>query len=172
MAEIVIRLAANEDDVKAAQSLCHEWLDWHWQNYPPDWPRGDDHPMDPTRFKAIVETLSDLHARPRGGIVIAWVDEVPFGCVMYAQARPGVAEFNRMFVSPDGRGHGLGRKMLDHMFDRMVADGYGQVFFYSAAFLSHARAMYEEAGFKAMPPPAGFPDTWRGKVYFMDRSLP
>jgi hypothetical protein len=53
----------------------------------------------------------------------------------------------------------------------MVADGYERVFFSSATFLTHARAMYRKAGFVDMPHPRGFPDAWRDKVYFMERSL-
>ena len=171
MAKIDVRLASSDDEIKAARRLCLGWLAWHWENYPADWPRGDDHPMDPAGFRKIVADLPDLHKRPLGGILIASVDGTPCGCVMYSQARPGVAEFKRMFVSPEGRGHGLGRKMLDHMFSHMAADGYERVFFSSATFLTHARAMYEQAGFIPMAQPEGFPEAWRDKVYFMERSL-
>ncbi|WP_223420818.1 GNAT family N-acetyltransferase [Tateyamaria pelophila] len=171
MTEILVRLARDDKDVGAARALCQEWLEWHWENYPADWPTGADHPMDPERFQAILEDLPKLHKRPRGGILIASVDGIPAGCVMYSEASPGIAEFNRMFVSTAGRGHGVGRQMLDAMFEQMVADGYETVFFSSATFLTHARAMYESAGFVSMPQPEGFPDAWRNKVYFMERSL-
>jgi len=127
--------------------------------------------MDPERFQAILEDLPELHKRPGGGILIASVDGRDAGCVMYAEASPGSAEFKRMFVSVAGRGEGLGRKLLDSMFEQMVTDGYTRVFFSSAIFLKHARAMYENAGFVPMSHPQGFPDEWRDKVYFMERSL-
>ena len=127
--------------------------------------------MDPVGFQSILNDLPDLHKRPLGGILIASVGGKAAGCVMYREASPGSAEFNRMFVNPRGRGHGLGRKMLDHMFAQMADDGYTRVFFSSATFLTHARAMYEHAGFAPMPHPPGFPDAWRDKVYFMERSL-
>ncbi len=171
MTHVAVRLASSGDDIEAVRRLCREWLEWHWENYPSDWPRGDDHPMDPAGFEATLKNLHVLHERPLGGIFIALVDGKPMGCIMYSQASPGSAEFNRMFVSPAGRGHGLGRKLLDHMFKQMVADGYARVFYSSATFLTHARAMYEDAGFVPMPHPEGFPDEWRDKVYFMERSL-
>lgn len=118
-----------------------------------------------------MEKLPDLHKRPLGGMLISSVDGKPCGCVMYGEAEPGTAEFKRMFVSSAGRGYGLGRKMLDHMFEQMAADGYTRVFFSSATFLTHARAMYENAGFVPMSHPPGFPDAWRERVYFMQRSL-
>lgn len=171
MTEVVFRLASDENDIEAARDLCREWLDWHWENYPPNWPRGDGHPMDPAGFEKTLNNLADLHKRPTGGILIAWVDAQPLGCVMYNEARPSIAEFKRMFVSSDGRGMGLGRRLLEQMFEQMAADGYKRVFFSSATFLTHAREMYENAGFVPIPHPAGFPDDWRDKVYFMERSL-
>ncbi len=172
MTEILVRLARDDDEIDAARALCREWLDWHRKNYPTDWPPTDaNHPMDPERFQTILAELPQLHKRPLGGILVASVDGIPAGCVMYSEARPGVAEFKRMFVSVAGRGKGLGRKLLDRMFEQMVADGYEKVFFSSAAFLTYARAMYKNAGFFDMPHPQAFPDAWRDKVYFMERSL-
>lgn len=173
MADISIRMAEDAADFDVARALCREWLDWHWRHYPSDWPRGADHPMDPERFEAIVQELQSLHERPRGGIVIGSVDGRACGCVMYHAAGEETysAEFKRMFVSESGRGHGLGRLMLDYMFEKMIADGYRKVFFSSAEFLTHARAMYEGAGFSVIPHPMGFPDAWRKRVYFMERNL-
>lgn len=179
MSEILVRLARDDADIEAARKLCQEWLDWHWENYPTDWPTQADpdwltevaHPMDPENFQAILEDLPQRHQRPGGGILIASVNGNPAGCVMYNVASPGVAEFHRMFVSVKDRGNGLGQKLLESMFAQMVADGYTRVFFSSATFLTHARAMYRSAGFVDMAHPEGFPDAWRDKVYFMERSL-
>lgn len=172
MTEISVWLSGDEADIKAARALCRDWLEWHWKNYPVDWrPKGPDHPMDPDNFQGIIDALPELHARPQGGILIASINGKPAGCVMYNKASPGVAVFNRMFVSEASRGHGLGRLMLERMFEQMISDGYEKVMFSSAKFLTHARAMYESAGFVDMPTPKDFPDEWRKYVYFMERSL-
>ncbi|MFK7868907.1 MAG: GNAT family N-acetyltransferase [Roseobacter sp.] len=164
MTDISVRIAGDEADIDAARTLCRAWLAWHWQNYPADWrPIGPDHPMAPEKVEAIIDALPDLHARPRGG--------KPQGCVMYAEAGPGVAEFNRLFVSEGGRGRGLGRLMLERMFEQMVLDCYEKVVFSSAKFLTHAKAMYQAAGFVDVPQPEGFPDELRDYVYFMEREL-
>jgi GNAT superfamily N-acetyltransferase len=179
MADIRVQLAEGDADVNAARALCQEWFDWHWDNYPADWPTDSDpewpteieHPMGPKVFQTILRELPDRHKRPSGGILIAYLDGRPAGCVMYNGAGPGVAEFHRMFVSVGARGHGLGQKLLNRMFEQMVADGYTRVFFSSAAFLTHARAMYRNAGFVDMAHPQGFPETFRDRVYFMERAL-
>jgi GNAT superfamily N-acetyltransferase len=175
MTETLVRLARDEADFEAARKLCQEWLDWHGENYPTDWPTNADpefeHPMDPEKFRAILEDLPKRHKRPSGGIFVAFVNGNPAGCVMYEEASPGGAEFHRMFVSVEGRGHGLGQKLLESMFEQMVADGYTRVFFSSAVLLTHARATYKNTGFVDMAHPESFPISWRDKVYFMERSL-
>ena len=170
MADITIRLAHSDGDFEIARTLCREWLDWHWKAYPDDWPV-EGNPMEPQRFETTLQELPRLHARPGGGILIAFADGHPVGCVMYNEAEAGVAVFNRMFVRESGRGLGAGRKMLERMFQEMIADGYHKVIFSSAKFLTHARTMYENAGFQNMEHPAGFPDDWRDYVYFMQRTL-
>lgn len=179
MTGIDVRLARDNADFETARQLCQEWFDWHWENYPDDWPTESDpewptdieHPMGSKIFLTILKELPERHKRPGGGILIAYLDGVPAGCVMYSEAGPGAAEFHRMFVSVEARGHSLGQKLLESMFEQMVADGYKRVFFSSAAFLKHARTMYRNAGFIDMAHPHGFPKAWRDKVYFMERSL-
>ncbi len=171
MAGISIRMAKDDSDLATARALCRAWLDWHWNAYPADWPIEGDHPMDRERFEATLDDLPRLHARPRGGILLAFLEGRPVGCVMYNAAAPDIAEFNRLFVSEAGRGHGIGRAMLERMFEAMIADGYRTVRFSSARFLVHARAMYEAAGFADIPHPDGFPERWRAYVYFMERPL-
>ena len=167
---ISIRLAENDQDVDNARDLCLEWLDWHWTHYPKDWPR-QGNPMNPTRFKAVLQDLPTIHARPKGAILLAFLDDRPVGCVMYCEQSEGVAEFNRMFVSDAGRGHGIGRRLLDYMFMQMASDGYRSVMFSSANFLTHAKAMYEASGFVSVPHPDEFPSDWVPYTYVMRRSL-
>lgn len=127
--------------------------------------------MEFDKFKVILEDLPELHKRPGGGILIASVDENPAGCVMYGKAGPETAEFQRMFVSVAGRGYGISSKLLNRMFEQMAADGFKRVSYSSATFLTHARAMYETAGFVPLPHPQGFRDGRRDNVYFIERSL-
>ena len=170
MPEVSVSIASSSGEFDAARALCQQWFEWHWRNYPTDWPL-EGNPMARGRFDAIVQELEQLHARPHGAIVLASVDGDPVGCVMYSEDHSGVAVFNRMFVAERGRGHGLGQMMLDRMFEQMLADGYERVFFSSAKFLTHAKAMYERAGFVPMNHPSDLPDDWRDYVYFMQREL-
>jgi GNAT superfamily N-acetyltransferase len=163
-------MAVTDKDFDIARGLCREWLDWHWNAFPEDGPR-DGNPMDPEAFQQIIKDLPRIHARPDGAILLAEVDAKPAGCVMYRAQEPGVAEIFRLFVNDAGRGHGIGRLLLEEMFTAMIADGYHTVRFSSARFLTHARRLYESAGFHDIPHPDGFPQDWRDFVYFMERPL-
>lgn len=179
LTDCLVRLARDDADIETARALCRDWFDWYWDSYPDDWPREDDpdwikgveHPVSPARFGTILAELPQRHERPGGGIFLAFLDDTPVGCVMYNGTSPGSAEFHRMFVTVAGRGHGLGRKLLEQMFAQMRADGYSRVFFSSATFLEHARRMYQSAGFTDMAHPESFPVAWRDKIYFMERAL-
>ena len=65
MTEISIRMAEDDDDYEVARGLCREWLEWHWNAYPEDWPV-EGNPMDPEKFEVTLNDLPNLHARPRG----------------------------------------------------------------------------------------------------------
>ncbi len=170
MPAISVRMAHVDVDFEVARALCREWLDWHWKAFPEDGPR-EGNPMDPRVFQSVMDELPQIHARPSGGILLAEVDGLPAGCVMYHEMEPDVAEIKRLFVNEAGRGHGIGRLLLERMFEAMIADGYRTVRFSSAKFLSHARRLYESAGFLDIPHPQGFPDHLRSFVYFMERPL-
>ena len=90
---------------------------------------------------------------------------------MYHEADATTAEVKRLFVNENGRGHGLGRLLLEKMFSSMAEDGYKDVRFSSARFLTHARWLYESVGFLDMAPPEGLPDEIARFIYFMERPL-
>ena len=170
MSSVTIKMAQTDQDMEAARQLCREWMDWHWQVFPKDGPV-EGNPMNPETFEGVIEDLPQIHARPRGGILLGLVDGRPAGCVMYHEAKPDTAEIKRLFVNDAGRGHRLGRQLLERMFEEMIADGYQHVIFSSARFLTHARRLYESVGFVDMPHPSDFPEHLRDFAYFMRRPL-
>lgn len=170
MPRIETNLAKTDDDFQAARALCQSWVDWQLKTFP----EMRDKILIAFEPKAYAKTMSDLpiiHARPKGGILLAALDGRPLGCVMYHEMETGVAEVKRLFVDEAGRGHSLGRKLLEAMFEHMRQDGYGTVRFSSARFLLHARKLYESVGFVDIPHPSDFPENLRDITYFMERPL-
>jgi len=170
MSPTTIRLAETDADFDAARVLGFEWAKTHLEDFP-EHQDIIEKVFDPDAYAATMADLHIIHARPTGAVLLAELDGQPVGCVMYQAMEPDVAEIKRLYVSDTGRGHGLGKALLTEMFAQMAADGYTTVRFSSARFLTHARALYESAGFTDIPQPADFPGFLRDFVYFMERPL-
>lgn len=157
MPDITISLVETEAEIDAVRDLCRQWPNWLIETFP------ENEASIRERFFSgaygdTLTALPEIHARPKGAMFLATLGGAPAGCVMYREKEPGQAEFNRMFVASFARGHGLGERLMQAMLAQMKADGYRQVFFNSARFLTHARRMYEGLGFREVPLPPGAPE--------------
>ena len=107
-------------------------------------------------FDAELAALPGDYAAPRGVLLLAWVDGVLAGCCAlrpldscdYANA----AEMKRLYVRPAFRGLGLGRQLAQSILDAAQLNGYDSVLLDTLNDMEIARAMYEDLGFKEIPP--------------------
>ena len=114
--------------------------------------------------EAMVAEMEELYELPRGsglGTGAPPADFSPPGgtfLVIYAGSRPvagggvkrdedGVAEIKRMYVVPDARGQGLGRRLLEALEDAARELRYRAVRLDTGARQPQAQAMYERAGY-------------------------
>ena len=125
--------------------------------------------FDPVEYEQTLAALPVVHARPKGAVLLADLGGFAVGCGVCLELEPGIAEVKRLFV--DEAGHGLGRKLVEAMFDQMRRDGYQKAMFSLGHYLTHARKLYESDGFKDMPMPDDYPDEYRNLDYFLERSL-
>jgi putative acetyltransferase len=107
-------------------------------------------------FDAELADLPGDYAPPRGALLLAKVDGSVAGC---CALRPldssdyvNSAEMKRLYVRPAFRGLGLGRQLADAVLDTARIAGYGSVLLDTLDDMEIARAMYEELGFKEIPP--------------------
>lgn len=110
-------------------------------------------------FQGFQEELSGLpgdYAEPRGALLLAWVDETVAGC---CALRPldtsdytNAAEMKRLYVRPAFRGLGLGRLLTEGILDAARSAGYSCVLLDTLDDMESARALYEDLGFKEIPP--------------------
>lgn len=107
-------------------------------------------------FEGEIANLPGDYAQPRGALLLAKVDGVIAGC---CALRPldssdyvNAAEMKRLYVRPAFRGLGLGRQLAEAVLDAALMAGYNSVLLDTLDDMEIARAMYEELGFKEIPP--------------------
>jgi GNAT superfamily N-acetyltransferase len=78
---------------------------------------------------------------------IAVRGEQVLGCVGFVRETPGRGRLRLLYVEPDGRGLGLGHRLVAACLDHAQALGCGEVVLWTVDVLVAARKIYAEAGF-------------------------
>ena len=68
---------------------------------------------------------------------------------------PSVCELVKMYILPEARGIGLGRKLMAACFEAAKVKGYKQVYLETKSELKTAVIIYEKYGFRYLPAPLG-----------------
>lgn len=105
---------------------------------------------------------------PDGAFLVARLDGRPVGCGGVRRLGDGAAEVKRMYVVPDARHLGVGRRLLAALEDEARRRGCTVVRLDTDAALRPAVALYEAAGYRRVPPYNDNPDA---TVWF-ERALP
>ncbi len=136
-AEIEIRPLKTGEDATAFRTLNEEWI---------------------TRYFALEEKDREVLGDPdntilrKGGqIFIAYADGEPVACAALIPMANCVQELSKMAVTPQFRGKGVGRKLLDHVIAEARATGAKSLFLGSSTKLPSAVHLYESAGFRHVP---------------------
>jgi GNAT superfamily N-acetyltransferase len=104
-----------------------------------------------TSFEALVARIvadyAEHHEPKREAAWVAEVEGRRAGCVFCVEAEPGVAQLRLLLVHPDGRGRGLGGRLVDTCvaFARVV--GYERLRLWTNHPLEAARHVYLARGF-------------------------
>jgi putative acetyltransferase len=83
-----------------------------------------------------------------GQIYFAHVDSVAVGCVALVNLGGGVFELSKMAVSPEFRGRGIGRTLLEYTIAQARGLGIPKLFLGSSSKLKNAVHLYESLGFR------------------------
>lgn len=70
-------------------------------------------------------------------------------------ASTDICELKKMYILPEGRGRGLGQKLLTACLDTALAMGYKRVYIETFNAMRGAMKLYERNGFKKIPGPLG-----------------
>jgi ribosomal protein S18 acetylase RimI-like enzyme len=121
-------------------------------------------------FPAEVASLPGKYAPPLSELLIARdAERAPLGCVALRPMAPeGCCEMKRLYVSPRGRGLGLGRALVEAIVGAAVRIGYREMRLDTLPTMTEAIALYRSAGFGPTEP---YYDTPVAGTIFLRRSL-
>ncbi|HEX3972595.1 MAG TPA: GNAT family N-acetyltransferase [Stellaceae bacterium] len=120
-------------------------------------------------FAAELAGLPAPYAPPGGCLLLASREEEPIGIVALKPLAPGVAEIKRLYVEPQGRGAGLGRRLAECAVAEAMMKGYGRLRLDThRPTMTAVIALYRSLGFTEIAPYG--PDLG-GEIAFFEKSL-
>ncbi len=90
-------------------------------------------------------------AAPGGSFLVGWVDDEPVAGGGVKRLDAGTAEIKRMYVVPERRDQGLGRRLLGALEAEVGRLGYARVRLDTGRYQVVAQRIYEQAGYRAVP---------------------
>lgn len=111
-----------------------------------------------TRFEAGFDPLHSRSANaheltpPAGALLIARIRQQPVGCGAVRFHADAQAELKRMWVAPEARGLGLGRRLLHELEQQARAAGVSIVRLETNRSLTEAIELYRRLGYREVEP--------------------
>ncbi|NWJ40047.1 MAG: GNAT family N-acetyltransferase [Geothrix sp.] len=103
-------------------------------------------------FDEEVRRLPGDYAPPAGRLLLAKQDGRPVGCIALRGLSPIRGEMKRLFVRPQGRGLGLGRRLVTRLINEARAAGYAELVLDTLPSMAEAQGLYLAFGFRDIPP--------------------
>ena len=166
-----IRQACSAHDTALAHGLLVEYAEWLQVDL---------------CFQGFADELAGLpgaYAPPRGRLLLVGPPEAAFGCIALRpfdadpdgdvgtfaeQGRFRIAEIKRLYIQPPYRNQGWGRRLVCALLDEARAIGYRELRLDTFDWMTGARALYADLGFRERAP--YYHNPLAGAVY-MSRSL-
>jgi putative acetyltransferase len=97
-------------------------------------------------------TLPGKYAPPEGCVLLAWAGNRIVGCIAMRRIDAQICEMKRLYVRPEGKGEGLGRKLAERLIIEARAAGYSEMRLDVLPEFEAARHIYATLGFVSAEP--------------------
>lgn len=150
--------AETADDIASIRDLFRAYVDW----------LGID--LSYQGFEEELAGLPGKYAQPEGALFLAKApDGAVLGCIgMRAMADAGVCEMKRLYVKPQGRGLGIGRALIDRIFQAAREAEYEKMRLDTLPTMVGAIKLYREAGFQEI---SAYYETPIQETLFFEKAL-
>ena len=103
-------------------------------------------------FEKELQTLHKVYSPPKGCIILAKQNDKTVGCIALKPIGDGVCEMKRLYVRPEARGEGLGRKLVEELIIFAKKSAYQSMKLDTVAKLKEAIHLYRSLGFTETTP--------------------
>lgn len=105
-----------------------------------------------------INTMFENYQEPRAAYYVVEDNGTIFGGCGIRQLDGGpknICELQRMFLLPEARGKGFGKKLIDLCISKAKEFSYTRIYLESLGQMDSAIALYEKSGFKKIPKSLG-----------------
>jgi putative acetyltransferase len=99
-------------------------------------------------FATELATLPGAYAPPRGRLLLARNGVEVIGCIALRPLNDEHCEMKRLYVRPQGRGTGLGRRLAETVIASAREIGYRRMYLDTLPSMREAQGLYEALGFR------------------------
>ena len=127
-------------------------------------------------FEREMASLTEVYGPPDGCFLLAAEDGGYVGCGALRRFSESACELKRLYVAPEQRGSGAGRRIAQALIARARARGYQAVLLDTLPSMVEAQRMYAALGFAPAPPyrynPVPGASYWRLDLRQIDQNRP